>query len=109
MLGGVYRSTSVIWVEAVLFFGGLTRGNGIVFVDETTELYCLPVDHDFSSPSFFPFVPRDTGMTGSVCYVEFLVETVNAVCDIAEVFDAVITAVLVFVVDDVSRPLAVND
>lgn len=108
-LGGVYRSTSVIWVEAVLFFSGLTCGNGIVFVDETPELYCLPVDHDFSSPSFFPFVPVDTGMTGSVCYVEFLVEAVNAVCDIAEVFDAVIGFVLVFMVDDVCWPLAVND
>ncbi len=99
----------MILVEAVLFFGGLTRGNGIVFVDETAEIDFLAVYHDLSIPSVSAFFPRDTGMSGGIRYMEFLIEAIVTVSDIAQVFDTVIGFVLILVVDDVCRPLAVND
>lgn len=99
----------MIWVEAVLFFGGLTRGNGIVFVDEATEVKRFSVYHDDGPPFFMAFVPVDTSMTGSICDVEFLVEAVGSVSDVANVFDSVVTTVLVFVVNNLRRPLSVYD
>lgn len=67
------------------------------------------MQHDSCSPSVsFCFVV-DANVSGRVCDVEFLVEAVFAVGDVAQVFDTVVGVITVDVVDLVCGPDALDD
>lgn len=69
----------------------------------------VSADLDHCLPLLLLFVPVDTNDSGSIILRFRLVFVVNGLSDVAKVFDPVVLFVLVFVVDSVCWPCAVNN
>jgi len=90
---------SVVWVEAVFLVGSFAGCGGGFFVFVASQFDSFLVDYDFSHPSLFVIAPVNSGSTRFVVRMAFLVFGVFGVCDFAQVFDAVVIAVAVDVVE----------
>lgn len=99
--------SSVVGMEAVFALGCLADRNSTVEISGLPEVFLTTVYLDRSAPYARALMPTDPGNTGSIVAIPLPVSLVLGITDDAQVTDAVVFGVAVYVIYLIFGPASV--